>query len=171
MATSQPKPTPLQLAKQGDPRAIAILINQQLRSKGIMAKTALKDSCLQIFLESIEVPDQQTLFTFIRKGIVSLEVTSFERVRVYGHQTGKSSPTWSQEFELTAKSSLTSSLNQVSTNPSSITPSFELLSYEPEVKKDVNSKIFPNYKSQQSSIIGNLAFIGLVRNCFRGYKV
>lgn len=47
----------LELAKQGDPKAIAALINRQLQPKGITAKVALKDNCLQTMLESAQVPD------------------------------------------------------------------------------------------------------------------
>lgn len=55
----------LELAKQGNPHAIAALMNRQLQPKGITAKATLKDGCLQIMLESTQVPDQQALVSFM----------------------------------------------------------------------------------------------------------
>ncbi|WP_242055197.1 MULTISPECIES: hypothetical protein [Nostocales] len=75
-------------------------MNRQLQSKGITAKVALKDACLQVMLESPEVPHQQTLVAFVRKGITGLGATSIERVKVYGRQAGEEFPAWNQEFEL-----------------------------------------------------------------------
>lgn len=88
------------LAKQGNPKAIAALMNQSLQTKGITAKVALKDGCLQIMLESTEVPNQNSLVTFIKKGVTSLGILSVERVKVYGKQSGEEFPAWNQEFEL-----------------------------------------------------------------------
>jgi len=90
----------LELAKQGNVEAIASLFNRQLQPKGITAKVALKDACLQVMLESAEVPDQQALVTFIRKRITGLRVASIERVKVYGRQAGEEFPAWNQEFEI-----------------------------------------------------------------------
>lgn len=56
MTTAQPNP--VELAKQGDVRAIALLINRSLQSKGIVARSVLKDGCLQIMLEATQTPDQ-----------------------------------------------------------------------------------------------------------------
>jgi hypothetical protein len=104
LTMTQAQPNLLELAKQGNAKAIAALINRQLQPKGITAKAALKDGCLQIMLESAQVPNQQALVTFVRKGISSLEAAPLERVKVYGRQTGEEFPAWSQEFELGIKS-------------------------------------------------------------------
>lgn len=64
----------LELAKQGDVKAIATLLNRQLQTKGITAKVAMNDSCLQIMLESAQVPNQQTLFAWVRKSIIGWEL-------------------------------------------------------------------------------------------------
>jgi hypothetical protein len=40
----------LELAKQGNVEAIATLINNQLQAKGIIAKVALKNACLQVIV-------------------------------------------------------------------------------------------------------------------------
>ena len=54
-----------ELARQGDPHAIADLLNRNLQPKGIAAKTSLKEACLKILLESEDVPDQKILANYI----------------------------------------------------------------------------------------------------------
>ena len=80
MTTAQPNP--VELAKQGDVRAIAFLINRSLQSKGIVAKLVLKDGCLQIMLEAAQTPDKQTLAPFICKGITGLGIASVRILKI-----------------------------------------------------------------------------------------
>lgn len=94
------QPNILKLAKQGDTQAIASLMNRHLYPKGITAKVTFKDACMEVMLESAEVPNRQILVAFIRKGLTALGAASVERVKVYGQQTGKEFPAWSQEFDL-----------------------------------------------------------------------
>ncbi|RCJ18399.1 hypothetical protein A6770_33140 [Nostoc minutum NIES-26] len=104
-------------------------MNRQLQPKGITAKVALKDACLQVMLESAQVPDQQALITFIRKGIIGLGAASIEKVKVYGRQTGEEFPAWSQEFELVVQASS----NSLPINTYSNVPSMYNQSLEPPV--------------------------------------
>jgi hypothetical protein len=90
----------LELAKQGDAKAIALLLNRQLQPKGITATAALKDGCLQVMLEAVEVPSQQVLAAYISKSIAGLGAASIEKVKVYGRQRGAKVPAWNQEFEM-----------------------------------------------------------------------
>ncbi|MBW4489222.1 MAG: hypothetical protein KME12_15640 [Trichocoleus desertorum ATA4-8-CV12] len=46
----------VQLAKQGDGRAIAILLNRAFEKHGIAVKVNLKGSCLQVLLEATAMP-------------------------------------------------------------------------------------------------------------------
>ncbi|MEH1831068.1 MAG: hypothetical protein V7L29_03040 [Nostoc sp.] len=94
------QPNILELAKQGDTQAIASLMNRHLYPKGIAAKVAFQDACLEVILESAEVPNQQILVAFIRKGLTALGAASVEIVKVYGQQRGKEFPAWSKEFDL-----------------------------------------------------------------------
>ncbi|MEH2239910.1 hypothetical protein [Nostoc sp.] len=94
------QPNILKLAKQGDTQAIASLMNRHLHPKGITAKVAFKDTCLEVMLESAQVPNQQILVAFVRKGLTALGAASVERVKVYGQQTDKKFSAWSQEFDL-----------------------------------------------------------------------
>ncbi|MEH1895495.1 MAG: hypothetical protein V7K94_09385 [Nostoc sp.] len=94
------QPNILELAKQGDVEAIASLMNRHLHPKGIAAKVAFQDAWLEVTLESAQVPNQQILVAFIRKGLTGLGAASIESVKIYGQQTGKKFPAWTKEFNL-----------------------------------------------------------------------
>ncbi len=94
------QPNILELAKQGNAEAIASLINRQLQPKGITVKTSIKNDCLNLMLEAVQVPNQQTLVAIMRKGITSLGAASIKKVKVYGRKIGESFPAWHEEFEL-----------------------------------------------------------------------
>lgn len=111
------QPNTLELAKQGDTQAIAFLMNRHLHAKGITAKVAFKDACLEVILESAKVPNKQILIAFIRKGLTALGAASVERVKVYGQQTGEDFPAWSKEFNL----GIAEDNEQSSSNPQILT--------------------------------------------------
>ncbi|MEH2275815.1 MAG: hypothetical protein V7K40_13775 [Nostoc sp.] len=92
----------LELAKQGDTNAINTLISQWLNLPIITPKTSFKQNCLQIMLESIEVPVQQLVVPLICNGLINLGIQSFKNVKIYGRVTGEYFPDWQQEIELEA---------------------------------------------------------------------
>lgn len=94
------KPTVQQAAKQGNPQAIAILLNHQLQPKGITAKVSVKDSCLRIMLGAANVLNQKALVAAIQKWINSLGIDSIKRVQIYAKQTGEDIPSWNDSFEI-----------------------------------------------------------------------
>lgn len=97
------QPNLLELAKQGDACAIATLMNRKLQPKGITAKASMKHDCLQIMLESAQVPPQEALVELIRRSMPSLGAECIKRVKVYGKQTREEFPDWSEEFEVEAQ--------------------------------------------------------------------
>ncbi|WP_199296180.1 AAA family ATPase [Trichocoleus sp. FACHB-591] len=99
---SPPQQNILELAKKGDPQAIAALMNRSLKPKGITAKANLKNDCLQVMVEAEQVPEVQAMVSLIQKGMTSLGVESIERVRLYGRRRGDELPSWSHEFDLVA---------------------------------------------------------------------
>jgi len=88
----------IELAQQGDPGAIATLLNQTLQPRGVVAKVLLMDSCLQVLLSSTRPLDQQTFVSFINRQISSYSAKSIQLVKVYGQQAGEEVPAWYQEF-------------------------------------------------------------------------
>jgi DNA-directed RNA polymerase subunit RPC12/RpoP len=93
----------LAAAKQGDPQAIAELINKNLSSKGVMASIAKSDSCLRVMLESSSLPDQITMTRFIRDGIEKLDPLGIDKLKIFGRQKGDDMPEWTQEVKLVAQ--------------------------------------------------------------------
>lgn len=87
-------------AKQGDTRAIAALINQSLRSQGIVAKVTVQENILKVLLESDPVPDKKAMVPFLRKGIDQMAILSISGLVIYGRKTGDRSPSWSESFSL-----------------------------------------------------------------------
>ncbi len=96
------QPNLLEFAKQGDPDAIATLMNLALQPKGVTAETQVKDECLYVFLSSARLLNQQTLVGFIRKGLANLGVKSIQAVKVYGKKAGEDTPVWTEEFEVSS---------------------------------------------------------------------
>ncbi|MEQ8386501.1 MAG: hypothetical protein RH949_29515 [Coleofasciculus sp. A1-SPW-01] len=94
------EPNTLKLAKQGNPKAIAAMINRSLRAKHIIAKVNRKDDCLQVLVESAQIPNQKAMVSFIRQGLTKLGVETIKTVQVYGRQKGQDSFAWNQTFEI-----------------------------------------------------------------------
>lgn len=109
------QPNLLKLAKQGNPKAIAALINRSLQPKGITGKVYREENgCLRVILESSQVPPK-SLVRIIRKGLISLEIESIQRVNIYGRQLAQEIPDWHEECELVTPTHPT--LSQVSPSP------------------------------------------------------
>ena len=94
------EPNLLKLAKKGNVKALTAILNQSLQPQNITAKVNRKDDYLQILLESVQTPDQEAMVSFIRKGLIKLEIESIQTVKVYGRKTGEESPAWSKKIEL-----------------------------------------------------------------------
>lgn len=89
-----------ELARQGDIKAIATLLNQKLQPQGITVQTTLIGSCLAIMLESSTIPDSQVWVEFIRQELISWGIEIFDKVRIFGRLTNQNIPVWKLEFDL-----------------------------------------------------------------------
>ena len=90
----------LEMAKQGNPKAIAAWFNQVLQPKGITVLAMIKDGCLHIVLEAGQIPPQHDASKFIEKKLLQLSLTSINLVKVHGRLTGQKSVTWTQQITL-----------------------------------------------------------------------
>ncbi|MCL1463475.1 CapA family protein [Argonema galeatum] len=90
----------LSLAQQGDPDAIAVLINKVVSKKGVTATAKSKGNCLHIVLESDRVPNQASCVRFIHDGIIRLNPKYIDSVRLYGRRSDQKWPTWTEFVEL-----------------------------------------------------------------------
>ncbi len=102
------------LACQGDPSAIAQLMNRHLSAMGIVARVDRQGNTLTIFLESAQVPDQQQMMEFVRGGIANLQPEAIHFVKVYGGKLHHNSPIWGQEIPLDSSSTPYSSQTSLS---------------------------------------------------------
>ncbi|MCT7961928.1 CapA family protein [Laspinema sp. D1] len=89
----------MNLAKQGDPGAIAVLLNQALRIRNMTAQVVRNDNRLHILLEADRIPDRQAYIAYIQDGLTRLNVGSIHSVRVYARQIGQKVPAWDEAFE------------------------------------------------------------------------
>ncbi|MEG5042588.1 MULTISPECIES: hypothetical protein [unclassified Microcoleus] len=89
-----------ELAKQGNPEAIASWLNSQLQSEGITASANLDGDCLDVILEAEQVPIENTLVDFVRTELTNLQPDSVRKVKVEGRESGQIAAAWSQEFSL-----------------------------------------------------------------------
>ncbi|MEQ8963046.1 MAG: hypothetical protein RLP02_34905 [Coleofasciculus sp. C2-GNP5-27] len=76
------------------------MINRSLRAKHIVAKVNRKDDCLQVLVESAQIPNQKAMVSFIRQGLTKLGVETIKTVQVYGRQQGQDSFAWNQSFDI-----------------------------------------------------------------------
>lgn len=155
---------PLELAKQGNPNAIAALINRNLKPKGVTAKVSRKDDCLRVMLESNEVPNQNSLVEFIRSGVLKLDVSGINTLQIFGRQEGDDVPVWSQTISLKTSSSI----NQ---QPISESPSLRSQNTQSPVSalKSNNSSVIvnsPNGNASDSSGIDAASPVLLLIGCF-----
>ncbi len=90
----------IELARQGNARAIAAILNRWLQPKGITTVAKREKNRLQLRLEAGRVPHSKILIVFVRKVFSSLDIASIETVQMSLYLTGKSSPVWQEEFEI-----------------------------------------------------------------------
>lgn len=106
------------LAKQGNIKAVTALINQRLQSSKTIAKVSLKGSCLQIMLESSEVPEQKQMVSLLQTEILKLEIEGVTSLKLYGKETGEDFPDWQDEVSLITTNETQSQESQsINVNP------------------------------------------------------
>jgi type II secretory pathway pseudopilin PulG len=102
--TTTPRPNAIEAAKQGNPKAIEVLLNQALKSHGHTAKVIRNEAALRILVEGSNVPDQATIGSLIENGLRNLDLAEITpQVQLYGQQLGQSLPAWDQSINLGAE--------------------------------------------------------------------
>jgi hypothetical protein len=100
----------MELAKQGDPNAIAALINRSLTSKGIHASAQLESpQCLKISLQASQVPSQKAIVTIIHRGMMVLQVEHLKSVKIFTYCSDNSYLAW--QYEIILSNNLSGSLS------------------------------------------------------------
>ncbi|MEB3280533.1 MAG: hypothetical protein VKK42_16595 [Lyngbya sp.] len=88
----------MELARQGNPKAIARLINQSLKHRGIHTQVKSQNGCLHVVLTAEHIPDSETTASFIHNKLIFLKIQSIQTLKIYGRKTGTKSPAWTQEY-------------------------------------------------------------------------
>jgi pilus assembly protein FimV len=115
----------LELAQQGDPQAIAALMNQSLQPRGMTATVERAGDSLSVLLEADQVPNRQTLTAFVYRGISNLGVGSIRSVKVLGQQTGTNLPVWTQDLTLELPTTAADAIDAVDLSPTNLSPTVD----------------------------------------------
>jgi len=89
----------LNLAREGNPKAIASIINRYLKPTGVSTIAGWKGECLHIILESGEVPNQQSYAPFVEKKIIALKSDFLKNVKIHGRKSGNKSIVWTKAVQ------------------------------------------------------------------------
>ena len=92
----------LEQARQGDPNAIAALMNRTLQAKGITANVERTGDRLLVRLEAEQLPNRQAMTTFVQNGILGLKTQVIQSIEIQGQQKGSDRSAWIQEIYLGA---------------------------------------------------------------------
>jgi len=118
-------------AKQGNPGAIATLLNRSLQARGIIATAQLQDNCLTLELTAAQPIGQQATVAFLQQGLTRLQPAHINSVLVCAYLTEVADLEWMESFLLnqssvagskavesssSSETELTSTLPQTATN-------------------------------------------------------
>lgn len=156
------QPNLKQLAQQGNINAIATLMNRALQPRGITAKVQLKGSCLQVMLESTQIPDQQACVTWIAEGMRRLAIPSIQSLRIFGRQEGDDFPAWTEDIELNSSSLIISSLPEFAL-PEKPNLNLRPLSFQKKAKSDFNKLELGLIKVGFITLLAIYGFLGLLK--------
>jgi len=90
----------LQLARQGDPEAIATLLNYTLQHKQIRTEVSLEGGCLDIILYAPQLPEPKAALVLIDRELMRLKIPGITIITVRGPSLNPDQPTWEEEFTL-----------------------------------------------------------------------
>jgi hypothetical protein len=89
----------LELAQQGDAKAISALINRSLNPQGITAKVICQADQMKILVESLDIPDKAHLTEYLTQGLSKIGV-SLRYLEIYGKRDGQKEYAWTKAFQV-----------------------------------------------------------------------
>jgi len=89
----------LDLAKQGNPKAIEFILNKNLNPKGITSQVSRSNGSLSIYLTAPNELNKDLIVPFIVSGIKKLEILAIQRINISANQSTNSLE-WSYEIDL-----------------------------------------------------------------------
>jgi hypothetical protein len=166
--------SPETLAKEGDVKAIAMLIKQWLDISDIAVKVSKKDDCLLIMPASVEVPDQVQTSTKIQTELRELEIESVTKLKIYGKQIGQEFPDWHIETDIKKVEEVVVEDNNTQLPEVAVLPaqSIEPALVEPAESLPVKSPEFPPLpvKATEANgyVLSNQIYDLLNETCYQG---
>ncbi len=102
MRTATTTPVQQTAAKQGDPKAIASILQARLHAYAITPKVGLRqqDNLLYIALESAQVTDPKMVLPLVKAALMALDLSWLNLAQVSGRLTGQATPLWQRELVL-----------------------------------------------------------------------
>ena len=86
----------IELATQGNPKAVAMIINRLLEKQGIKVIAARKNDYIHIVLESEQVPNPEIVTPAVEQKIASLQSEYLKNIKIHGRQLGSKSIIWTK---------------------------------------------------------------------------
>lgn len=90
----------LERAKQRDAKAITEILVQALKEDNFKVKISLKETQLQIMLESLEVPERESSIEKTISILQSFEINSIQKIKIFGKKIDEDFPDWHKEIDL-----------------------------------------------------------------------
>lgn len=92
--------TVLNLAKQGNPRAIAQVINERLSKKGVISHVTRHKQSLYITLEAAYVPQRTIFLPFLWRILKALDVRTIQKATIQAKRINCQHISWFEEIPL-----------------------------------------------------------------------
>lgn len=101
MVTRQtPQQILVEQAKQGEPEAIATLLNHPENKQPFRLQVRRRGSEYRLLAEADQVPDQQATVKWIVQALRKLAIAEMQTVTIYGKSRQSAKPDWQQRFEI-----------------------------------------------------------------------
>ena len=92
--------TALTLAKQGNPTAIAHMLNERLSKKGVIAQVTRHKQDICITLEAAYVPQRTILLPFLWRTLKALDTQAIQNATIQAKRFNCSHIAWFEELPL-----------------------------------------------------------------------
>ncbi|MCC5899023.1 MAG: hypothetical protein EA395_00185 [Phormidium sp. GEM2.Bin31] len=92
-------------ARQGNPEALAALMNHSLQAKQITVNVSVQGQSLVAITTGQTAPDQAFMVNFICRGLRKLEADSIRKVTIVGYLNGGTIPLWRETIQLDSQAS------------------------------------------------------------------
>ena len=87
----------LQMAREGNAKAIATLLTRSLQDEGIRALAKVEGEYLHVILEGQEIAPDRAFGWYVGERVEGFGTTAVSAIRVYGRQAGSNSIDWQTE--------------------------------------------------------------------------